>query len=93
MHSSCRTKVDTRGIEETYVRVKEMFWWPRMKKVLKRWVESCEECQKRSSRMPKELGNASGEPTLFGRVSLDVVHMKASPWKYLVVARDDLSAG
>ena len=62
-----------------------------MKKVVKRWVESCEECQKRSSRMPKELGNASGEPTLFGRVSLDVVHMKASPWKYLVVARDDLS--
>ena len=62
-----------------------------MKKTVVDWVKSCEECQKRSSKLPKEEGFFTGEPTLFGRVSLDVVHIKASQWKYLVLARDDLS--
>jgi len=38
-----------------------------------------------------ELRKASGQPVIFGRVSLDTVHIKAGKWKYLVVARDDLS--
>jgi hypothetical protein len=33
----------------------------------------------------------TGESTLFGRLSLDTVHIKAGKWKYLVIARDDLS--
>jgi transposase-like protein len=33
----------------------------------------------------------TGQPTIFGRVSLDTVHIKAGKWKYLVIARDDLS--
>ena len=34
---------------------------------------------------------ATGKSTIFGRVSLDTVHIKAGRRKYLVVARDDLS--
>ena len=80
-----------KGIEETYRRVAMRFWWPGLKKKVKRWVNSCEACQKRSSLTPKEEGHATGENTLFGRISMDAVHIKAGPYKYLVVARDDLS--
>ena len=38
-----------------------------------------------------EPRKATGQPVIFGRVSLDTVHIKAGKWKYLVVARDDLS--
>jgi hypothetical protein len=38
-----------------------------------------------------EMRYPTGEDTLFGRVSMDVVHIKASGAKYLIVARDDFS--
>ena len=62
-----------------------------MKNSSKLWVQSCDACQKRSSVLPNELKMATGKSTIFGRVSLDTVHIKAGRWKYLVVARDDLS--
>ena len=80
-----------KGVEETYRRVVMRFWWPGLKKKVKRWVASCEACQKRSSLTPKEIGHATGENTLFGRISMDAVHIKAGSYKYLLVARDDLS--
>ena len=80
-----------KGVEETYRRVVMRFWWPDLKKKVKRWIASCEACQKRSSLTPKEIGHATGENTLFGRISMDAVHIKAGSYKYLLVARDDLS--
>ncbi|KAI7961905.1 hypothetical protein MJO28_002394 [Puccinia striiformis f. sp. tritici] len=62
-----------------------------MKKTVKKWVQSCDACQKRSSAQPWEEKKATGSPVVFGRVSLDTVHIKAGKWKYLVVARGDLS--
>ncbi|POV99521.1 hypothetical protein PSHT_13498, partial [Puccinia striiformis] len=80
-----------RGIDETYKRAKLRFWWPNMKRIVKKWIQSCLACQQRSSSMPSELKKATGKPMIFGRVSLDTVYIKAGRWKYLVVARDDLS--
>jgi hypothetical protein len=80
-----------RGTEETYRRIKIRFWWPHLKKTIKSWVQSCEACQKRSAVLPQEERRATAKSTIFGRVSLDTVHIKAGRWKYLVVARDDLS--
>ena len=80
-----------RGVEETYRRVVLRFWWPSLKKCVKTWVQSCEACQKRSALTPKEVGHATGEATLFGRISLDAVHIKLGQYRYLIVARDDLS--
>ena len=37
-----------RGMDETYRRVKLRFWWPKMRRIVKRWVQSCLPCQKRS---------------------------------------------
>jgi hypothetical protein len=80
-----------RGMDETYRRTKLRFWWPNMKRSTKKWVQSCIPCQKRSSSKPLEEKRATGKSTIFGRVSLDTIHIKAGRWKYLVVARDDLS--
>ncbi|POW02507.1 hypothetical protein PSTT_11742 [Puccinia striiformis] len=80
-----------RGVEETYRRCKLRFWWPNMRKNVIDWVKSCKACQKRSLVKPMELKHATGKSTIFGRVSMDVVHIKAGKWKYLLVARDDLS--
>ena len=88
---SLHEQLGHRGVEETYRRLKLRFWWPRMKNSSKLWVQSCDACQKRSSVLPNELKMATGKSTIFGRVSLDTVHIKAGRWKYLVVARDDLS--
>ncbi|PLW40210.1 hypothetical protein PCANC_17965 [Puccinia coronata f. sp. avenae] len=38
-----------------------------------------------------EIRNPTGTSSLFGRVALDACHIKAGQYKYLIVARDDLS--
>jgi hypothetical protein len=80
-----------RGIEETYKRCLIRFWWPEMKESVRRWVMSCEICQKKGSKKEKEVGRATGENTVFGRVSLDAIHIKAGSYNYAIIARDDLS--
>jgi hypothetical protein len=80
-----------RGMAETYRRIKIRFWWEGMKKTVRKWVQSCEACQKRSKNLPKEVGQATSTSTLFERVSMDAVHVKAGRWKYIIVARDDFS--
>ena len=80
-----------RGIEETYQRLVLRFWWPSLKKKVKIWVKSCEDCQKRDSLVPREVRNPTGDSYIFGRVALDACHIKAGQYKYLIVARDDLS--
>lgn len=48
-------------------------------------------CQKRNKELPKEKGRPTATSTLFQRVSMDAVHVKAGKWKYIVIARDDFS--
>lgn len=62
-----------------------------MKKIVKKWVQSCEGCQKRSRSPQKEDGKATYKNTLFEQVSMDAVHIKAGKWKYIVIARNDFS--
>jgi transposase InsO family protein len=79
------------GVEETYQRLVTRFWWPSLKKKVKLWVKSCAACQKRDPLVPREIRNPTGSSNLFGRVALDACHIKAGQYKYLIVARDDLS--
>jgi hypothetical protein len=78
-------------VEETYQRLVTRFWWPSLKKKVKLWVKSCAACQKRDPLVPREIRNPTGSSNLFGRVALDACHIKAGQYKYLIVARDDLS--
>jgi len=80
-----------RGPEETYLRLITRFWWPSLKKKAKDWVKSCSACQKRDPLVPREIRNPTGKSYLFGRVALDACHIKSGIYKYLIVARDDLS--
>ncbi|MBW0570710.1 hypothetical protein O181_110425 [Austropuccinia psidii MF-1] len=78
------------GENQTYRRTKKRYWWEGMKKIVKTWVKSCQECQKRSHLQQKE-GKISETTTFFERVRIDAVHFKAGIWKNLLVARDDFS--
>ncbi|MBW0583128.1 hypothetical protein O181_122843 [Austropuccinia psidii MF-1] len=80
-----------RGENETYRRIKKRYWWEGMKKILKKWVESCQECQKRSHLQQKEEAKISIKSSLFERVRMDVVHIKAGRCKYLFIGRDYFS--
>jgi hypothetical protein len=80
-----------RGVTETYRRIKLRYLWEGMKKIIKKWVQSCESCQRRSRDLQKEDSKATYKTTLFERVSMDAVHIKAGRWQYLVVARDGFS--
>ena len=80
-----------RGETETYQQLSERFWWPSLKKSVSQWCKSCEVCQKRDLRRPAEIRYPTGESTVFGRIAMDVVHIKAGGAKYLIVARDDFS--
>jgi transposase InsO family protein len=80
-----------RGIEETYQRLVTQFWWPSLKKKVRLWIHSCEACQKRDPLVPREIRNPTSTSSLFGRVALDACHIKAGQYKYLIVARDDIS--
>ena len=62
-----------------------------MKKSVSLWCKRFEVFQKRDLRRPLEVRYPTGESTVFGRVSMDAVHIKASGSKYLIVARDDFS--
>ncbi|MBW0464040.1 hypothetical protein O181_003755 [Austropuccinia psidii MF-1] len=80
-----------RGENETYRRIKARYWWEGMKKSVKKWVQSCLACQKRSQSFQREQGKPTATSTIFERVSMDAVHIKSGRWKYMVVARDDFS--
>ncbi|MBW0493829.1 hypothetical protein O181_033544 [Austropuccinia psidii MF-1] len=76
---------------ETYRRIKARFWWEVMKKSVKKWVQSCLACQKRSQNLQREQGKSTETSTIFEGVSMDAVHIKSGKLKYMVVARDDFS--
>ncbi|MBW0575773.1 hypothetical protein O181_115488 [Austropuccinia psidii MF-1] len=80
-----------RGENETYRRIKKRYWLEGMKKIVKKWVKSFQECKKKSHLQQKEEEKTSVTSTLFETVSMDEVHIKAGRWKYLVVERDDFS--
>src|ERR1043165_968731 len=42
------------GVEATYQKVKERYYWPNMKKIIEEYVRTCEICQKRGRPFRKE---------------------------------------
>ncbi|MBW0556451.1 hypothetical protein O181_096166 [Austropuccinia psidii MF-1] len=88
---SLHEEMGHRGENETYRRVKKRFEWQGMKKIVQKWVKYWKAFQKRSHFHQKEEARISFTSTLFERVSIGAVHVQAGRWKYLVVARDDLS--
>ncbi|MBW0588549.1 hypothetical protein O181_128264 [Austropuccinia psidii MF-1] len=80
-----------RGENETCRRIKKRYWWEGMKKIVKKWFKSCQECQKRHHLPQKEEAKISVTSTLFERVRMNAVHIKEGRWKYLFKARNSFS--
>ncbi|MBW0522975.1 hypothetical protein O181_062690 [Austropuccinia psidii MF-1] len=63
-----------------------------MEKSVKKWVQSCLACQKRSQILQRQQGKSTATSTIFEWVSMDAVHIKSGRWNYMVVPRDDFSS-
>lgn len=78
--------------EGTYRRVADRYWWEDMVRDGKRYVQTCEACQKRDPARSEEALHPTWVNGMWQKVGLDIVHMPSSQgMKYLVVARDDFS--
>ena len=81
-----------RSILGTFHHVARRYQWRRMYEDCRRFVESCDECQRRARIRFEEPLNPTWSATVWDKVGLDVVHMPSSGgYKYIVFARDDLS--
>ena len=80
------------GHERTAMLLTGVYWWDGLWGDVKRWVQTCEECQRRSSRKYADSFHATWSSAIWERVHLDTCRMPCSNGKnYLVQARDDLS--
>lgn len=81
-----------RGKEGTYRRIADRYWWHELSKKVASYVQSCLECQRRSDRRQEEPLHPTWVSAMWQKVCLDIVYMpKVRGFKYLVLARDDLS--
>ena len=81
-----------RGKEGTYKRVADRFWWSNMYEDVKKYVRTCDVCQRRAPNKEEEPLHPTFSSSLWMKVGLDVVKMPPAQGKaYLVLARDDLS--
>lgn len=91
-----------RGVKATYAKTSDRFYWDGMVKTVKSWVKTCPDCQARDYKHYENVRESIAVPTIFGRMSLDCVHMPENqtwgphprdhvPDKYIILIRDDLS--
>ena len=81
-----------RGREGTYRRVADRYWWEDMWQVVKQYVKTCEECQRRATQRQEEELHPTFTDRRWEKVAVDVTNLPRCQGKqYLVVARSDLS--
>ena len=71
------------GIEKTYKRACEMFYWPCMRRNVRNWIESCDACLKRKGTKQKHQHSLTKwKPSHpFWQVSLDIMGPLPEPKK------------
>lgn len=65
-----------KGISKTYSRIKEHYFWPHMKEDIRRYIETCKNCQlkklvRTKPRQPMTLTDTPG--TAFDKVAMDIM--------------------
>ena len=82
-----------KGEANTYLKIKDRYWWPRMSIDVKRYVSTCEVCQFYSKQKNVDALTSSIPGGLHSRWVLDLVTMPRSSenYRYIVIAREDLS--
>jgi len=81
-----------RGKEGTYRRVADRYWWKNLADEVAKHVRTCKECQMRDGRRMEEALHPTWVSAMWQKVCMDIVYMPVvRGFKYLVLARDDLS--
>lgn len=81
-----------RGVESTYRKIADRYFWPNLYKVVKSHVQTCATCQLRAGARQDEPMHPTYENYLNQRWHIDVVHMpQYGRYKYIVMARKELS--
>ena len=79
------------GIESTYEKIKERYYWPKMYNDIRNYIESCDNCQRRGRTTRKEelIPLIVGAP--FDKIGIDIkgpLPLTTKRNRYLVVAMD-----
>ena len=82
-----------RGEQAVFETIRERYYWPHLRIDVKHHVQSCHQCQIRSTVKMKIPITVSTPATIFTKIYVDVMDMTESHhgYKYIVCARDDLS--
>jgi transposase InsO family protein len=80
------------GEYSTWELIRYRFFWPYLLADVRHHVQSCHECQIRSTKKMHIPVTVSTPATLFVKVYIDIMNMPtAHGYRYIVLARDDLS--
>ncbi|PQE34126.1 retrotransposon nucleocapsid protein [Rutstroemia sp. NJR-2017a WRK4] len=88
VHSSFGHK----GVESTYRKVADRFWWKDLFKDVRKFVQTCSRCQHRRSDQREEAMFPTWVSTVWTKVAIDITELPSdNGFKMLVVLRDDLT--
>ena len=90
---SVHEKAGHRGRDACLSHLRDRFWWPQLFESVVKHIRSCDQCQRRQVRTEAEPSRPTVPSRLFQKVGVDLVHLGegGGSYKYLIVARDDLS--
>ena len=81
-----------RGEQGTWEHLHNRFYWPHLRMDVKHHVQSCHQCQIRSTKKVQIPLTVSTPATLFTKIHVDIMYMPVQHgYRYIVAARDDLS--
>jgi len=82
-----------RGEQAVFETIRERYYWPHLRLDIRHHVQSCHQCQIRSTAKMRIPITVSTPATIFTKIYVDVMDMTESHhgYKYIVCARDDLS--
>lgn len=81
-----------RGEQATWEHIRLRFYWPHLRNDVRHHVQSCHECQIRSTKKVQVPLTVSTPATIFTKVYVDIMYMPVQRgYRYIIAARDDLS--
>lgn len=82
------------GIESTYEKLKERYYWPQMYESIKQYIKSCDNCQRRGKPNRREELIPIKVTGIFKRIGIDIkgpLPITKNGNKYIIVAMDYFS--
>jgi hypothetical protein len=79
--------------KSAYKCVIDWYWWENLYEKIRKYVKTCEQCQRRDSEREKKALHSIWITLLWKKIDLNIVYMSSNADKsFLIVARDDLSS-